>query len=114
MSSDAKSLSNDLTGWTLGEKKLIKEGQTAQWTVCTDKLKKLGMTLWLDVDMPQLLKSTTLTTPADQYGDRKKVREYVGEVFNKFLPSFVDSVVGFCGNPDYKEALSEAVKKVVL
>jgi len=101
MSSAATTLVTDLTGFALGEKKSIKEATTKHWEPAAKKLSEWGYTS--DLDMPAWQTHSKDTAR----------REYICKVFEQVVTEYVAELGKFLGNADYKEALGDAVKKVV-
>jgi len=102
MSTAAADPTLDVTGWTLGEKKVIKDA------VATDEFKKAVASMSdlgfkLQVDTPSICKNLT--------DDNRK---YPQMVYTKFGVEYAAELVKFCSNADYKEALGEACNTVVI
>ncbi len=95
-------LVNDLTGFSLGEKKTLKEKIAGEFAEASKKLAELKLTL--DVDMPAFEKQTRDT-------ERRGV---VATIFYMICTDYAEELTKFCSNADYKEAIQEAANKVVI
>jgi len=109
MSSDAKSAKyQDLTGWALGEKKTIKDSITKDFDQVKAAFEKLGF--GIDVDLPAFAAAVS----GESNWMKAQAKKNIGELFPHVVKQFVEAIAEFCGNADYKEALKDAVKSVLV
>jgi len=100
--SSASDLTNTFTGMSLGEKKMCKDAIAGdEYSGAVKSLSGLGMTLV--VDSASVGKYVT--------GDNRK---YLNLVYKQWAVEHAATIVTFCKNADYKEALCDAVTTVLI
>jgi len=103
MSSAASSdPTSDVTGWSLGEKKVLKD------SIASDEYKKAVQSVTdlgfrYQIDTPSICKNLT--------DDNRK---YPQMIYTKFGVDYAAELVKFCGNADFKEALTGAVNLITI
>ena len=97
-----KDLTNDLTGWSLGEKKIIKDAIASDDYSGAIKILE-GLGFQLIVDTPSAAKYLTGSN-----------RKYPALIYSKYGKEYTAEISKFCSNADYKEALGDAIKTVMI
>jgi len=94
-------ISSDLTGFSLGEKKAIKEAMASHWEPAKASMLK-EFKLPISIDMPSVQAKSKDTAR----------REGVPKVFTEIVNEYVKELLEFSKDASFKEALVKSVKSI--
>jgi len=105
MSSEAKSLFDDMSGYNLGEKKAWKDFKAASWADVSKPFTSVGISYDINIGSLQ-----TISAGKDLRTDTARAVDGLNKyTFAEYATVFTK----FCSNADFKEAVCDAVKSVV-